>query len=318
MLPGVGVRRHPFGRTLGFTPPADARRSQGDDTSCPTRSGSPLWDPFHELGELRERMSGLLARGGLTGAVVGTAWSPLADLEETDDAYLIDVDVPGVKRDDINVEVTDREIAISGEYKERERSGALRRGTRRIGRFEYRAVLPGEINTEGVDATLSDGGVGGPHIQRRVQLARAGEHTQRVRRVLKLAPGLRTDARRTPEARPAAWSRMRDATWQPSCVSVKRGGRLHRRTLAWRGCTAGRTVQPGGRSRRLRRTRGLRTRRRGSGPAGPPARVLIMRPIRLPAGRGAPAHAPPAPGRAQRCYASADRRPGPLAQWRAR
>ncbi|WP_244206749.1 Hsp20/alpha crystallin family protein [Streptomyces swartbergensis] len=73
------------------------------------------------------------------------------------DAYLIEVDVPGVKRDDINVEMNDREISITGEYKERERSGVLRRRTRLTGRFEYRAVLPGDINPENVDATLSEG-----------------------------------------------------------------------------------------------------------------------------------------------------------------
>ena len=36
-------------------------------------------------------------------------------------------------------------------------NGVLRRSTRRTGRFEYRAVLPGEVNAEGVNATLTDG-----------------------------------------------------------------------------------------------------------------------------------------------------------------
>jgi HSP20 family protein len=52
--------------------------------------------------------------------------------------------------------MNDREISITGEYKERERT-VLRRATRRTGRFEYRAVLPGEINAENVDANLTDG-----------------------------------------------------------------------------------------------------------------------------------------------------------------
>ncbi|GHE47355.1 hypothetical protein GCM10017771_68150 [Streptomyces capitiformicae] len=42
-------------------------------------------------------------------------------------------------------------------FKERERTGVLRRSTRRTGRFEYRAVPPGEVNAEGVNATLTDG-----------------------------------------------------------------------------------------------------------------------------------------------------------------
>jgi HSP20 family protein len=53
-----------------------------------------------------------------------------------------EVDVPGVKRDDINNEPADREPLISGESKERRRTGVLRRSRgRRAGQFEYHAVL---------------------------------------------------------------------------------------------------------------------------------------------------------------------------------
>ncbi|EKX65234.1 Hsp20/alpha crystallin family protein [Streptomyces ipomoeae] len=123
---------------------------------------SPGWstDPLAEFNDLFGRLGSLMesAFGGpLASVAEGMAWSPSADIEESDDAYFIEVDVPGVKRDDINVEMNDREISITGEYKERERTGVLRRSTRRTGRFEYRTLLPGEISTEGVDATLSDG-----------------------------------------------------------------------------------------------------------------------------------------------------------------
>jgi HSP20 family protein len=122
----------------------------------------PGWttDPFAEFNDLFGRLGNLMEStfGGARAPIAeGAAWAPLADIEETDDAYLIEIDVPGVKRDDINIELNDRELSITGEYKERERTGVLRRGTRRTGRFEYRTLLPGEINTENVDATLSDG-----------------------------------------------------------------------------------------------------------------------------------------------------------------
>ncbi|WP_245238348.1 Hsp20/alpha crystallin family protein [Streptomyces roseochromogenus] len=54
-------------------------------------------------------------------------------------------------REDINVEVSGRELHITGEPKERE--GVLRR----TGRFEYRALLPTEVKAEDVHATLADG-----------------------------------------------------------------------------------------------------------------------------------------------------------------
>lgn len=90
-------------------------------------------------------------------AATGVAFAPLADFYETDDAYLIEVDLPGVRREDIDIELSDRELIISGEIRERERTGTMRQAMRRTGRFEYRALLPGEVNTEGIDATLREG-----------------------------------------------------------------------------------------------------------------------------------------------------------------
>ncbi|MFC9916434.1 Hsp20/alpha crystallin family protein [Streptomyces sp. NPDC059862] len=120
----------------------------------------PGWagDPLAEFDDLFSRIGNLLETtvgGGL--APTAGAWAPMADLSETDDAYLIEVDLPGVKRDDIDIEMSERELAISGEFKERERAGVLRRGTRRTGRFGFRTLLPGEVNAEGVSATLADG-----------------------------------------------------------------------------------------------------------------------------------------------------------------
>ncbi|MFD6227451.1 Hsp20/alpha crystallin family protein [Streptomyces sp. NPDC060232] len=105
-----------------------------------------------EFDELFERMNQLLA----SAAPAGT-WAPLADMHETDDAYVVEAEIPGVKNEDIDVEIGDRELCITGEYKEREREGVLRRTTRRTGRFEYRALLPAEVKAEDVTATMSDG-----------------------------------------------------------------------------------------------------------------------------------------------------------------
>ncbi|MEV8562010.1 Hsp20/alpha crystallin family protein [Streptomyces sp. NPDC051917] len=69
-------------------------------------------------------------------------FSPLADLQESGETYVVEAELPGIKREDIDVEVSERELCITGEYKEREREGVLRRSTRRTGRFEYRALLP--------------------------------------------------------------------------------------------------------------------------------------------------------------------------------
>ncbi|MFD7973710.1 Hsp20/alpha crystallin family protein [Streptomyces clavifer] len=85
------------------------------------------------------------------------AWSPLADLHETDNAYVLEAELPGIEREDIEIEVSDRELRIAGKHKEREREGVLRHSTRRTGHFECRAQLPTDLKAEEVTAALSDG-----------------------------------------------------------------------------------------------------------------------------------------------------------------
>ncbi len=116
------------------------------------------WDPLRELEDMRERMDRLFADAlGGTPLGGGGVWSPPVDLEETDDAWLVEADLPGVKKGDVSVEVRDNELAIQGEVKERERTGILRRRTRRTGLFDYRVSLPGEVDADNIDAQLNEG-----------------------------------------------------------------------------------------------------------------------------------------------------------------
>jgi HSP20 family protein len=110
-----------------------------------------------ELGQLNERMRRMLEQtfGGMLDEPAG--WVPAVDIEELEDAYVVEAEVPGVKREDVNIEVSGNELTISGEIKVREREGIIRRRTRRVGEFEFRVVLPNEVNPEGVDAKLNDG-----------------------------------------------------------------------------------------------------------------------------------------------------------------
>lgn len=81
-----------------------------------------LWDPFREFADLHQRMGQLMQSvlGAFDGAISAAPWSPLADVEETDDAYLVQIDLPGVRRDDVTVEV----IATSSPSTVRSRSGS--------------------------------------------------------------------------------------------------------------------------------------------------------------------------------------------------
>jgi len=116
------------------------------------------WDPVRELDEFHARMTRLMSSVfGIPSGADADRWTPLADVRETEDAFLVEVEVPGVKRDDIDVQVAGSELTISGEFKERERTGWLRSRTRRIGRFHYRTTLPADVDSGAITAELADG-----------------------------------------------------------------------------------------------------------------------------------------------------------------
>src|SRR5438128_2581947 len=100
------------------------------------------WDPLREFADLQGRMEALMQfvfgsfGGGAGEAEAG--WRPLADVSETEDRHVVEVELPGVKREDISVEVSGGELVISGEFTEKEKVGLLRSRTRRRGRFESR------------------------------------------------------------------------------------------------------------------------------------------------------------------------------------
>ncbi len=118
-------------------------------------------EPFRELENLWERMGQVFDPGW--GMISGrgmprtAGWQPMVDVEETEDAYVFEVDLPGVKRDDVTVEVRDQELWITGEIKEKDRAGLMRRKTRRAGTFSFAAALPSGVNPDKVDAKLEDG-----------------------------------------------------------------------------------------------------------------------------------------------------------------
>jgi HSP20 family protein len=122
--------------------------------------GTEPWDPIAEMRSLAQRFSDLVDE--LTGTwptdgVVPGMSAPLGELEDQDDAYLVRVELPGVKRGDIEVELAGRRLTVRAERKEVQRKGLLRRSTRRSGAFFFEVLLPGEVERAGVEATLEEG-----------------------------------------------------------------------------------------------------------------------------------------------------------------
>jgi HSP20 family protein len=125
-----------------------------DEVRRPVRWLPP--DPYDSFEDIYQRMDQLMRSFG--SSMDRTGWSPYpVDLEETDDAYVVEIDLPGVSRRDVTLEVNGRELTVSGEVKERERDGFLRRQTRRTGRFHHTVTLPGDVDAERIKASLDDG-----------------------------------------------------------------------------------------------------------------------------------------------------------------
>jgi HSP20 family protein len=82
---------------------------------------------------------------------------PLADVEETDDSYVLEVELPGVKRDDVDLQVDQGRVRVTAERRERERVGLLRHRTRSRGRFSMAVTLPGHVDSDEVTASLDHG-----------------------------------------------------------------------------------------------------------------------------------------------------------------
>lgn len=127
-----------------------------------TRPDLSTLDPHAEMTALNQRIRRFLddweelpwLLGGLDD---GNGFTPLADVEETGEAYLVEIELPGVRRGDIDVTLSGRHLTVTGERKEKERRGILRRRTRVTGRFHYDVTLPAADPDAEVTAAYDDG-----------------------------------------------------------------------------------------------------------------------------------------------------------------
>ena len=126
------------------------RRSGGRNLTVvnPSREFEDIYD---RMGQLMNLALGMNPIDGADGA-----WVPLADISETDNSYMVKLDLPGVHKDQIDMQLQDRELVVTGEIPESEEGRAHRR-SRRTGRFEFRTYLPGDVNADAVNAQLSEG-----------------------------------------------------------------------------------------------------------------------------------------------------------------
>lgn len=122
----------------------------------------PVWPGFGRLSTLRDEIDRLfeapfseLARA----SNLLSGWTPALDLREDKDNFFVKVEVPGMKKEDIEVSLHDGTLSISGERRNDPKfEGAeVYRAERFFGRFQRTLALPRPVATDKIKAQYQDG-----------------------------------------------------------------------------------------------------------------------------------------------------------------
>ena len=92
-------------------------------------------------------------------ATRGSSFTPDINISETDNKLSIDVEIPGMKKEDINIGIENGALTISGERKNRneEEGRKFHRVETHYGTFERSFQLPDNVDEESIEATYTDG-----------------------------------------------------------------------------------------------------------------------------------------------------------------
>jgi HSP20 family protein len=122
------------------------------------------WDQVEGVNRIQSRINELFEdtfgrpRAQQSAAATGT-WCPLVDILESKDSYLIRVELPGMRKEDLKTEVNEGVLTISGERKFEEPANGVEyhRVERVAGKFSRSFYLPQTVKHDGIKATYRDG-----------------------------------------------------------------------------------------------------------------------------------------------------------------
>jgi HSP20 family protein len=117
------------------------------------------WDPFQDLLAIQDEMNQLFGRARTQGQAGGRMWAPALDISERKDAYVVTVEVPGVKGDDIDITLEDGLLTIQGErqFASETSEQQYHRVERRYGSFRRSITLPAQVKADAIEASFEDG-----------------------------------------------------------------------------------------------------------------------------------------------------------------
>lgn len=124
-----------------------------------------VWDPFRDLMNLQQRINKVFNETARSASGEGEerfdtgSWTPVVDIRETDNSYEIKADLPGVKKEDISIDIGDNTLTISGErkFEEQEKKKDYIRIERSYGSFSRSFALPQNVDSAKIKAKYKEG-----------------------------------------------------------------------------------------------------------------------------------------------------------------
>lgn len=117
------------------------------------------FDPMRDFRNLEERMMNSLNLTSDRGVTNVTGFTPSVNTREGEYAYHVEVDLPGVKKEDINVDLKDDVLTISGERKTKSEINEkdYYKQECSYGKFQRSFTLPDDTDVENIEANSEDG-----------------------------------------------------------------------------------------------------------------------------------------------------------------
>ncbi len=116
------------------------------------------FDPFAEIKRLEDRIFRAYPTAVETENTI-SSWVPTVNTREDEKAYHIEVDLPGVKKEDIHVDISDGVLTISGErkFKKEVKEKDYYKVESSFGKFERSFRLPEDVKEDDIKAETKDG-----------------------------------------------------------------------------------------------------------------------------------------------------------------
>jgi len=122
-----------------------------------------VWDPFRQLSSLKDEIDRLFESplSSLTEATQPflSGWLPAVDLYQDKDNITVTAELPGMKREEIDVSLHDGVLTLSGErkFEQKNEEAEVCRSERYVGRFHRTLTLPTQVEADKVKASYKDG-----------------------------------------------------------------------------------------------------------------------------------------------------------------